>query len=145
VGSLIVASLVFVLIVLTQSLNNILFWIITTIAMTSLCLSWTIVANIIISVIQPTKRSFAFSINTMVTCLLGEAISPYIIGLLSDILKKRDNVLDEFSSLQLALYTMPLMSVFSFASYFLASFYLVEDKKLAECLIRSNLFEIFIY
>jgi MFS family permease len=147
VGSLIVAPLVFVLIMLTQSLNKILFWLITTIVITSLCLSWTIVANIIISVIQPTKRSFAFAINTMVTYLLGDAISPYIIGVLSDILKnyKRDNVLDEFSSLQLALYIVPLMSVFSFASYFLASFYLVEDKKLAECLIRSNLFEMFFY
>jgi MFS transporter, Spinster family, sphingosine-1-phosphate transporter len=147
VGSLIVAPSLFVLIMHTQSLNKILFWIITTIAITSLCLSWTIVTNIIINVIQPTKRSFAFAINMMITCLLGDAISPYVIGLLSDIFKnyKKDKVLDEFSSLQLALYIVPLMSVFSTASYFLASFYLVEDKKLAECLIKSNLFKIFLY
>jgi hypothetical protein len=124
---------------LTQSLNKILFWIIATIVITSLCLSLTIVANIIISVIQPTKRSFTFAINTMVTYLLGDATSPYIIGLLSDILKKRDNVLDEFSSLQQALYIVPLMSVFSFASYFLASFYLVEEKRLAESIFVNFL------
>lgn len=135
------APLSFILILLTKGLHTFLFWTITTFAITFLCLSWTIVTNIVIYVVEPTKRSFALSINVMISCLLGDSLSPYVIGVISDLLKKttQHDDFDRFSSLQTSLYLVPIMTLISSLCYFTASIYLVDDKNRAECIILSNL------
>ena len=45
-----------------------------------MCLSWTIVADILLYVIHPNKRSIASAINILICHLLGDAFSPYVIG-----------------------------------------------------------------
>ena len=73
----------FIAILITRSSVTILYWISTGIAITSLCLSWTMVADILLYVIHPNKRSTASAFNILVCHLFGDAGSPYIIGAVS--------------------------------------------------------------
>jgi MFS transporter, Spinster family, sphingosine-1-phosphate transporter len=83
IGSLITIPTLFIAILITRSSVTILYWISTGIAITSLCLSWTMVADILLYVIHPNKRSTASAFNILVCHLFGDAGSPYIIGAVS--------------------------------------------------------------
>jgi hypothetical protein len=61
--------------------NPFVFWLLTAFTISAMCLSWTIVADILLYAIYPTKRSFASAINILVVHLFGDAGSPYIIGM----------------------------------------------------------------
>ena len=77
----------------------------------------------------------------MISYLLGDSFSPYVIGIISDLLKKhtQDDVFDKFTSLQISLYLVPVMTLVSCACYFSASIHLVEDKNRVECLVNGFL------
>ncbi len=87
IGSLIAAPTLFILILITRSANQIVYWLIVFVAISSMCLSWTIVADILLYVIHPTKRSIASAFNILICHLFGDAFSPYVIGAVS--LKKK--------------------------------------------------------
>jgi drug/metabolite transporter (DMT)-like permease len=79
-GSLIAVPSLFILIIVTGSVNEILFWFITAIAISAMCLSWTIVADILLYAIYPNRRSIASALNILICHLFGDAGSPYVIG-----------------------------------------------------------------
>lgn len=58
-------------------------WIFIFISITCLCLNWTLVADMLLYLIVPNRRSFAQSIQILFSHLLGDALSPYIVGLVS--------------------------------------------------------------
>ena len=132
--------LVFSMILLVQRLSAIIFWIVTAIAVTSLCLSWTIVTDIILCVNIPTKRSFALAINMLICGMLGDAPGPYIIGAISDFLRKGNfnTHHNNFTSLQLALLSLvPLFALLSSGCYLFASIYIINDKEKVESSLKS--------
>ena len=61
--------------------NQLLTWIFISIAITFLCLNWTLVADMLLYLVVPNRRSFAQSIQILFSHLLGDALSPYIVGL----------------------------------------------------------------
>jgi MFS family permease len=139
-GSFLAVPSLFVLIMVTRSANVYVFWLLAAFAISSMCLSWTIVADILLYTIYPTKRSIASAFNILICHLLGDAFSPYVIGLISDSLKKGkpDTYYTKFSSLQMALYAGPFFAAISFACYMFASIYVVEDKKIVDIAIKKN-------
>ena len=84
-GSLIAVPTLFVLILVTRSAHPAVFWFIAAVAISAMCLSWTLVADILLYVIYPTKRSMASAFNILICHLFGDAGSPYVIGAVCDL------------------------------------------------------------
>lgn len=139
-GSLITVPCLFILILVTRSIPMPLWWCLTFVAISSMCLSWTIVADILLYTIHPTKRSIASAFNILICHLFGDAFSPYVIGAISDTLRagKPDTYFNRFESLQMALYAGPVFALLSFAAYLFAAIYVEEDKKKVELIIKKN-------
>ncbi|RWS16156.1 Protein spinster-like protein, partial [Dinothrombium tinctorium] len=78
-GVLIAVPFSFAGIVVAQSIP-ILTWILVFIAVTLLCVNWSLVADMLLYVVVPHRRSFAQSIQILCSHLFGDAMSPYIVG-----------------------------------------------------------------
>ncbi len=79
-GSLIAVPSLFILVVVTRTAHPVLFWFLSGVAISALCLSWTLVSDILLYVIHPNKRSTASAFNILICHLFGDAGSPYVIG-----------------------------------------------------------------
>jgi hypothetical protein len=139
-GSFIAVPALFICILIPRVANMYLYWLVVAFGITGLCLCWTLVADIILYVVQPTRRSMASAMNILICHLLGDSCSPYIIGAVSDALRgKLDNsYFNRFTSLQTALYSGPFFAALSFAAYLFAAIYIEDDKKLVEEFIKSK-------
>ncbi|XP_075422614.1 protein spinster homolog 1 [Ascaphus truei] len=101
---------------------------------TLLSLNWAIVADILLYVVIPTRRSTAESFQIVVSHLFGDAGSPYLIGLISDGIQqgKPDSYLWQLRSLEYALMLCAFVGVIG-GGFFLATAVFVEkDRKKAE-------------
>ncbi|CAF0772980.1 unnamed protein product [Brachionus calyciflorus] len=138
-GSLIAVPTLFVLILATREANQILFWFIAALAISGMCLSWTLVADILLYTVYPNRRSIASAMNILICHLLGDAGSPYVIGAISDALKigSPDSYYTKFKSLQTALYAGPFFAALSFASYLFAAIYVDDDRKKVDDYIKK--------
>lgn len=58
-------------------------WVSIFIAIVALCINWTLTSDILLYVITPSRRSFAQSIQILFSHLLGDAFSPYFVGMVS--------------------------------------------------------------
>ncbi|XP_076269936.1 lysolipid transporter protein spinster isoform X2 [Rhynchophorus ferrugineus] len=123
-------------------------------------LTWAIVADILLYVIVPIRRSTAEGFQLLVSHALGDAGSPYLIGVLSQcfayLLSKDSDSVDitnsttisttpspsddyvQFISLQYALFTTCFVEVLGGVFFLLNAFYLVEDRETAERAIHGN-------
>lgn len=109
--------------------NLTLSWILIFLGEVCLCVNWTIVADMLLYVIIPTRRSIAEAVQILVSHALGDASSPYIIGLVSDaIFHAKEAKIDEFLSLQYALYIPTGVLVLGGLFFFLTALYIEKDK-----------------
>jgi len=141
VGSLIAVPSLFGMISLIRSTNESIFWLISSIGITSMCLAWAMVADILLYVIHPEKRSFASAFNILIVHLFGDAFSPIVIGAISDWLratKTVDTYYNRFTSLQAALYAGPFFAALSFGAYLFAAIYVESDKKEVDMYIKKK-------
>lgn len=139
-GSLIAVPSLFVLILMTGAVNEVVFWMIAAVAISAMCLSWTIVADVLLYAIYPHRRSIASALNILICHLFGDAGSPYVIGAISDAFRRGqpDTYYSKFSSLQVALYAGPFFAALSFAAYLFTAIYVVEDKKDVDDFIKRS-------
>ncbi|XP_018904205.1 protein spinster isoform X2 [Bemisia tabaci] len=120
-------------------------------------LNWSIVADILLYVVAPTRRSTAEALQILISHAFGDAGSPYLIGLLSEFFQKTlasspalfgpllvhisssltlsekgtsDEVL--FHSLQYALFTTSFVEVLGGLFFLLTGLYITADKKNAD-------------
>ncbi|CAG9774096.1 unnamed protein product [Ceutorhynchus assimilis] len=122
-------------------------------------LTWSIVADILLYVIMPIRRSTAEGFQLLVSHALGDAGSPYLIGVLSEafllMLNKQtesstnstnsttsatpsDAALNEFKSLQYALFTTCFVEVIGGLFFLLNALYIVEDKEKVDRAINAE-------
>jgi len=120
-------------------------------------LNWAIVADMLLYVVVPTRRSTAAAFQILLSHALGDAGSPYLIGKVSDALKTilskstviiiksanattdattppaivEEDPLVEFHSLQYALFMTCFIQVLGAVFFFITSFYVTGDKLLA--------------
>ncbi|PAA60459.1 hypothetical protein BOX15_Mlig000042g1, partial [Macrostomum lignano] len=93
-----------------------------------LCLNWALVNEITLRVTVPTRRSMATSINILASHLLGDAGSPYLVGLASDLIAKNSaSVAVKFSALQLAMYCCCFVSVLGGGAFLACSLTYLAD------------------
>ncbi|KAM8960041.1 protein spinster homolog 1 [Pelodytes ibericus] len=101
---------------------------------TLLSLNWAIVADILLYVVIPTRRSTAESLQIVVSHLLGDAGSPYLIGVISDQIRKGkpDSYLLQFRSLGYALMICAFVGVIGGGFFLATALFIQKDRKTAE-------------
>ncbi|XP_022183813.2 protein spinster [Nilaparvata lugens] len=117
-------------------------------------INWSIVADILLYVVTPTRRSTAEAFQILLSHALGDAGSPYLVGLLSEMFKKSLSMAPaagmavmgvgvatsytpyspkvEFHSLQYALFTTSFVEVLGGGFFLLTSLYVIQDRATAE-------------
>ncbi|XP_054274585.1 protein spinster-like isoform X5 [Macrosteles quadrilineatus] len=116
-------------------------------------LNWSIVSDILLYVVTPTRRSTAEAFQILISHMFGDAGSPYLVGVLSEMLKKSlavgTTVLAlssavgsvetgdpspevQFHSLQYALFTTNFVEVLGGLFFLFTALYIQQDKEIAE-------------
>ncbi|XP_042194656.1 protein spinster homolog 2 [Callorhinchus milii] len=106
---------------------------------TLLFLNWAITADILMYVVIPTRRSTAVALQSFTSHLLGDAGSPYLIGVISDVIQhsKPDLYLWEFLSLGYALMLCPFIIVLGGTFFLATAHYIVCDRERAQQLVEE--------
>ncbi|XP_037545087.1 protein spinster homolog 1 [Nematolebias whitei] len=99
---------------------------------TFLSMNWAIVADILLYVVVPTRRSTAEALQIVVSHLLGDAGSPYMIGVVSDKMRRTDSFLWQFRSLQLSLMLCSFVAVLGGAFFLATAIFIEKDRSRAE-------------
>ncbi|XP_049896380.1 protein spinster homolog 3-like isoform X3 [Epinephelus moara] len=96
-------------------------------------LNWAVMPDILLYVVIPTRRSTAEALQTTLCHLLGDAGSPYLVGVISDAIRKSKSATHQwnFHSLQYSLVILPFVGLLGGLFFFLASFHITEDRKAA--------------
>ncbi|XP_038670002.1 protein spinster homolog 3-like [Scyliorhinus canicula] len=104
-----------------------------------LALNWAIVADILLYIIIPTRRSMAEAVQITICHVLGDASSSYIIGAISDTIRRSQPASSywSFVSLEYAFLLCPFIAVVGGALFLWTARYLEEDRKKASQQIRD--------
>ncbi|XP_041038122.1 protein spinster homolog 1 isoform X1 [Carcharodon carcharias] len=99
-----------------------------------LSLNWAIVADILLYVVVPTRRSTAEAFQIMMSHLLGDASSPYLIGVISDKIRhsRPDSYLAEFRSLEYALLICCFVGALGGGAFLATAVFIEQDRSKAE-------------
>uniref|UniRef100_A0A6Q2XZZ8 Major facilitator superfamily (MFS) profile domain-containing protein n=1 Tax=Esox lucius TaxID=8010 RepID=A0A6Q2XZZ8_ESOLU len=96
-------------------------------------LNWSILADILLYVVVPTRRATAEALQIMVCHLLGDAGSPYLIGTISDALRSQLNTHEwKFRSLEYSFLLCPFVGVLGGLFFLMTAVYITKDRKEAE-------------
>ncbi|XP_050466049.1 protein spinster isoform X1 [Cataglyphis hispanica] len=151
VGLLISAPLLFFAMI-TANTNSTLCYILIFFGQLSLNLNWSIVADMLLYVVIPTRRSTAEAFQILIAHALGDAGSPYLIGLISEGLKStflldlgaggqsvhdNQNII-EFRSLQYAMFLTMFVEVIGALFFFLTALHIQKDKALVDLAIAGG-------
>ncbi|XP_015172953.1 PREDICTED: protein spinster isoform X2 [Polistes dominula] len=153
-GLLISAPLIFFAII-TANTNATLCYVLIFLGQVALNLNWAIVADMLLYVVIPTRRSTAEAFQILFAHAFGDAGSPYLIGLISEGLKvvilpdlslggaASDiptvyNDIVEFRSLQYALFVTIFVQVVGSLFFFFTALYIEKDKASVDLLTATN-------
>ncbi|XP_056100609.1 protein spinster homolog 3 isoform X1 [Rhinichthys klamathensis goyatoka] len=105
-----------------------------------LSLNWALLADILLYVVVPTRRATAEALQIMVCHLFGDAGSPYLIGAISDALRKYkpDSLSWDFHRLEYSFLLCPFIGVLGGLFFLMTSLYIKEDRKAAELLTSGQ-------
>ncbi|CAG4956055.1 unnamed protein product [Colias eurytheme] len=105
------------------------------VAETALNLNWAIVADMSLYVVIPPRRSTAEAFQILISHMFGDAGSPYLVGVISESLKRALSVAGEapsasvqFRSLQYALFVTCFVEVIGGVFFLFTAMYIVRDK-----------------
>merc|ERR1719235_1471851 len=104
-----------------------LFWTTITLGEIALCLNWAPSAAITLYVIVPQRRASAESVNILMTHLLGDAFSPYLVGLISDTLHDRYDI-SSADALLLSLFIAGFVALLGGLAYLKSAQTVQQDK-----------------
>jgi len=113
----------------------ILMWVLAVIGEILMFLNWAPNGDILLYVIPPSCRSTAEAIQILIIHVLGDAFSPFIVGLISDTYMKdkpADDVNYKQQGLLYSLYMTPFIACLGAFFYFLCGNHLAEDKRKAD-------------
>uniref|UniRef100_A0A8C5E8M8 Protein spinster homolog 1 n=1 Tax=Gouania willdenowi TaxID=441366 RepID=A0A8C5E8M8_GOUWI len=105
---------------------------------TFLSMNWAIVADILLYVVVPTRRSTAEAFQIVLSHLFGDAGSPYLIGVVSDSLRRSDSFLWMFRSLQISLLLCSFVAVLGGAFFLATALFIEKDQQRAQGFIPED-------
>lgn len=102
-----------------------------------LSLNWAVLADILLYVVIPTRRATAEALQISVGHLLGDAGSPYLLGVISDAIRasKPDTYDWSFHSLKYSLLVCPFIGIVGGVFFLICAFYITEDRKAVQQLL----------
>ncbi|XP_038565266.1 protein spinster homolog 3 isoform X2 [Micropterus salmoides] len=102
-------------------------------------LNWAVLADILLYVVIPTRRSTAEALQITFGHLLGDAGSPYLVGAISDAIHKSKPETPDWSfhSLKYSLMVCPVVGIVGGLFFLMAALYVTEDRKLAMRLVED--------
>lgn len=100
-------------------------WIFLFLSVTALSTNWAVVSDMLLSVTVPNKRAFATAIQILVSHLLGDATSPFIIGYIRDELTLSLN--DEYVAFMYALLSTLVILTLGAIAFLYCSRFFVND------------------
>ena len=142
-GLLLCTPFLFFSLVMSQY-NTIVTWFLIFVGETLLCLNWSIVADIVLYVVIPTRRSTAEAFQILLSHALGDAGSPYLVGAISDAVEQSDiydgksETIARFVSLQYALYSTTFACVLGGGFFLAAAMFVQQDKARVEMITRKS-------
>lgn len=103
-------------------------------------LNWAVMADILLYVVVPTRRSTAEALQITVCHLLGDAGSPYLVGVISDAVNRAQPGTYgwAFTSLKYSLLLCPVIGMLGGLFFLLTALYITEDRKAALPLVEEN-------
>ncbi|XP_068577462.1 protein spinster homolog 3 isoform X3 [Cebidichthys violaceus] len=103
-------------------------------------LNWAVMADILLYVVIPTRRATAEALQISVCHLLGDAGSPYLVGVISDAIHKSNPATHDwsFSSLKYSLLVCPFVGILGGLFFLMTSVYITEDRKAATQLVEGD-------
>lgn len=115
-------------------------WVCLYLAETSLNLIWTLVGELTLAINMPSRRATANAIQILFLHLFGDAGSPYLLGLVSDVLAGQmpDTHYSEYLALQRAMFITLFAAALASAGFFIASLFVVKDKKKVEDALKGK-------
>lgn len=114
-------------------------WICIFITETLLCTNWALISDMLMYIIIPTRRSTAGAIQIFIMHLLGDASSPYIVGLISDFFQSPDKTyVNQWIALRYGLLITPFVSLLGGVAFLIAAIFIVDDRLRAENSIESD-------
>ncbi|KAB1263329.1 Protein spinster-like protein 1 [Camelus dromedarius] len=110
---------------------------------TLLSMNWAIVADILLYVVIPTRRSTAEAFQIVLSHLLGDAGSPYLIGVISDRLRRDwpPSFLSEFRALQFSLMLCAFVGALGGAAFLGTAIFIESDRCRAQLHVQGLLHE----
>ncbi|DAA15368.1 protein spinster homolog 1 [Bos indicus] len=108
---------------------------------TLLSMNWAIVADILLYVVIPTRRSTAEAFQIVLSHLLGDAGSPYLIGSISDRLRRDwpPSFLSEFRALQFSLMLCAFVGALGGAAFLGTAIFIESDRRQAQLHVQGLL------
>ncbi|KAF3706703.1 Protein spinster -like protein 3 Spinster-like protein 3 [Channa argus] len=107
-----------------------------------LSLNWAVLTDMLLYIVVPTRRSTAEALQITVGHLLGDAGSPYLIGIISDAINNakptQTNADWSFQSLKYSLLLCPFVGILGGLFFLMTSLYITEDRKTAQLLVEEN-------
>lgn len=105
-----------------------------------LSLNWSLLADMLLYVVVPTRRSTAEALQITVCHLLGDAGSPYLIGAVSDAIRNSKPETHEwnFLSLKYSFLICPFIGVLGGVFFLMTALYITEDRRAAERLVEED-------
>lgn len=103
-------------------------------------LNWAVMADILLYVVIPTRRSTAEALQITVCHLLGDAGSPYLVGVISDAIYKAKIGTHgwRFHSLQYSLLACPCVGILGGLFFLTTALYISEDRMAAHRLVEEE-------
>ncbi|XP_063983784.1 protein spinster isoform X1 [Diachasmimorpha longicaudata] len=144
IGLLVSAPMIFFAII-TSSGNSIVCFMLIFLGQLALNLNWSIVADMLLYVVIPTRRSTAEAFQILVAHALGDAGSPYLIGVMSEGLRpyllapgEPTNDYVDFKCLQYSLFLTIFVEVLGALFFFLTALHIQKDKALVDLTIADT-------
>ncbi|TKR89102.1 hypothetical protein L596_013253 [Steinernema carpocapsae] len=114
-------------------------WVLFFFCVTFLCLNWSVNVDMLMYIVTPKRRSVANSWQILMSHLFGDASGPYIIGLISDALRKGVTTPEaHYDSLVLAFYLPNGLLIIGFIFYMIAAKTVVQDKARVDVIIGKT-------
>ncbi|XP_050410079.1 protein spinster homolog 1 [Patella vulgata] len=142
-GILVCVPFLYFSLVLSQY-NIMATWILIFIGETMLCLNWAIVADMLLYVVIPTRRSTAEAFQILLSHAFGDAGSPYLIGLIADAISAKHGSTSkstpvQYKSLQYSLFTTTFVCVIGGAFFLATAMFIQKDKRRCEQITKGLL------
>ncbi|XP_037543515.1 protein spinster homolog 3 [Nematolebias whitei] len=106
-----------------------------------LSLNWAVLADILLYVVVPTRRATAEALQITIGHLLGDAGSPYLLGVISDAIRSSKPETHDWSfhSLKYSLILCPFVGVLGGVFFLITTLYVTEDRKAVQRLVEGDL------